>query len=123
MTEAKPLNSRALTTLVIESIEAMKGENIVELDVRTLTDVTDYMIVASGRSKRQVMAIAENVVQAAKRSGSPALGTEGEKSGDWVLVDLVDVIVHIMEPEVREYYQLEKLWTGHAHPGELHSNA
>ena len=107
------MNSRTQCKLVVEAIEALKGQNIVELDVRKLTDLTDYMIIASGRSRRQVIAIAENVIQAAKNVGIRPLGSEGEETGDWVLVDLVDVVVHIMEPETRDYFQLEKLWTGH----------
>ncbi len=113
-----PMNSQALCKLVIDAIETLKGTNIVELDVRKLTDMTDYMIIVSGRSKRQVIAIAENVVVNAKRAGVRPLGTEGEATGDWVLVDLTDVIVHVMEPKTRDYYQLEKLWTGHEPVGE-----
>ncbi len=107
------MNSQTLCKLVVAAIEALKGTAIVELDVRKLTDMTDYMIIASGRSKRQVIAIAENVALMAKQAGIRPLGTEGETVGDWVLVDLTDVIVHIMDPKTREYYQLEKLWTGH----------
>jgi len=110
--------SRTLCKLVVNAIEGVKGQDIVELDVRKLTDVTDYMVIASGRSRRQVMAIAQKVIEACRQQGVRPLGTEGEKTGDWVLVDLVDVVVHIMEPEIRDYYQLEKLWTGHEAPGQ-----
>ncbi len=112
------MDSRQMCTLVVAAIEDLKGQDIVEIDVRRLTDLTDYMIIASGRSKRQVIAIAEQVVQAAKDAGLRPLGSEGEDTGDWVLVDLVDVVVHIMEPETRDYYQLEKLWSGHDTLGE-----
>ncbi len=113
MNTRTPMNSRAQCKLIVDAIEALKGQNIVELDVRKLTDVTDYMIVASGRSRRQVIAIAEKVIQAAKDAGIRPLGSEGLETGDWVLVDLVDVIVHVMDPQTREYFQLEKLWTEH----------
>ncbi len=109
-----PMNSRAVCKIVVEAIEDLKGRDIVELDVRKLTDMTDYMIIASGRSRRQVIAISEKVIEASKQAGVRPLGMEGEKVGDWVLIDLVDVVVHIMEPEIREYYQLEKLWAGNS---------
>ena len=107
------MDSRTLCKLVVDAIEALKGTDIVEIDVRKLTDMTDFMIIASGRSRRQVIAIAENVSTCAKQAGIRPLGTEGEATGDWVLVDLTDVVVHIKEPKTRDYYQLEKLWTGH----------
>lgn len=99
-----------LRTLAIDSLEELKAVDIRPLDVRELTTVTDCMIVASGRSERQVRALAENLIKAAKVAGHPPMGTEGEEDGQWVLVDLGDVVVHIMSPEARELYQLEKLW-------------
>ena len=100
-----------LNALVVDAIEELKGQDVVELDVRRLTDVTDRMVIASGRSDRQVKAIAENVLAKAKAAGVRPLGVEGLERGEWVLVDLCDVVVHIMQPDTREYYQLEKLWT------------
>jgi len=97
--------------LVIDSLEDLKAINIVELDVSKQTDVTDSMIIATGTSTRHVKALAENVIADAKKAGSPALGSEGEPNADWVLVDLGDVVVHIMLAETRELYDLEKLWT------------
>lgn len=117
MITVEPMDSLELRQLVVAAIESMKGQDIAELDVRKLTDVTDYMVIASGRSRRQVLAIAEKVITTCKQRGMRPLGIEGEDTGDWVLVDLVDVVVHIMEPEIRDYYQLEKLWTGHEAPG------
>jgi ribosome-associated protein len=88
----------------------MKAVNIKVLDVRGLTDVADTMIVASGTSDRHVRAIAESVVMQAKAAGRRPLGTEGKQDGEWVLVDLQDVLVHVMLPRIREFYALEQLW-------------
>ena len=99
-----------LKQLVINALEDLKAENIVELDVRDKTDVTDYIIVASGNSSRHVKSIANNVVVEAKKAGHPPLGVEGETDGEWLLVDLADVVVHVMQPQVRKFYDLENLW-------------
>ena len=112
MTKTIPSNLQAEATrkLALEALEALKADNIVVLDVRAQTSFTDYMVFASGSSTRHVSAIADSVVEAAKAAGDPALGVEGEDVGEWVLVDLGDVVVHIMLPDVRLYYELEKLW-------------
>ena len=112
MTEKIPTNLQAEATrkLALEALDALKADNIVVLDVRAQASFTDYMIFASGSSRRHVSAIADSVVEAAKATGDPALGIEGEDVGEWVLVDLGDVVVHIMLPDVRLYYELEKLW-------------
>jgi ribosome-associated protein len=99
-----------LRVLVKEALEDLKAENIVELDVRDKTDVTDYIIVASGNSSRHVKSIANNVVMEAKKAGHPPIGVEGENEGEWMLVDLADVVVHVMQPQVRKFYDLENLW-------------
>ncbi len=99
-----------LRSLVISALEDLKAERIVELDVRDKTDVTDYIIVASGNSSRHVKAIANNVVIEAKKAGQTPLGVEGETDGEWMLVDLADVVVHVMQPQVRKFYDLEGLW-------------
>ena len=99
-----------LRSLVIGALEDLKAERIVELDVRDKTDVTDYIIVASGNSSRHVKAIANNVVVEAKKAGQTPLGVEGETDGEWMLVDLADVVVHVMQPQVRQFYDLESLW-------------
>ena len=88
----------------------MKAVNVRVLDVRGLTDIADTMIIASGNSDRHVRSIADNVSQKAKAAGFRPLGTEGARDGEWVLVDLTDVLVHVMLPRVREFYGLESLW-------------
>ena len=99
-----------LKKLVINALEDLKAEDIVVLDVRDKTDVTDYIVVASGNSSRHVKSIANNVVVEAKRAGHPPLGVEGEADGEWLLVDLADIVVHVMQPQIREFYDLENLW-------------
>lgn len=105
------MDSQAICKLARDAIEDRKGVDVVSLDVRALTDVTDYMVIASGRSDRQVSAIAAHVIEQAKLAGVRPLGVEGLERGEWVLVDLCDVIVHVMQTETRNYYQLEKLWS------------
>ena len=105
------MQSNRLRQLAVDALEDLKAADILELDVRKLSNFTDYMIIASGRSARQVAALAENVVAKAKQAAEPPLGVEGMRAGEWVLVDLGDVVVHVMQPEVREFYQLEKLWS------------
>ena len=102
----------ALLDVVVEALEELKAHEITVLDVRELTEVADHMVIASGRSTRQVAAIADNVVRRAKDAGHRPMGIEGKEAGEWVLVDLCDVIVRVMEPKVREFYQLERLWSG-----------
>lgn len=99
-----------LKNVVVEALEDKKARNIHVLDVRKLTSMTDAMIVATGDSSRQVKALASNVQEKAKEAGAAVMGIEGEETGDWVLVDLGDIIVHLMQPAVREYYNLEALW-------------
>ena len=94
----------------LEALEEMKAKDIICLDVKPLTSMADFMIVASGTSKRHISAVAENVYNSAKKAGIKA-SMEGEPGSDWVLVDMFDVIVHIMTPDSRQFYDLEKLWT------------
>lgn len=105
------MQSNELKDLVIQALEDVKGQEIVCMDVREQTDIADFMIVASGSSNRQVKALVNNVVEVAKKSDVMPLGVEGQEQGEWILVDLTDVIVHVMLPKVREYYDLERLWS------------
>ncbi len=105
------MNSAKLTDLVVDALDDVKAQDIVKLDVRDMTTVTDFMIVASGTSSRHVQALVENVAEKAKAAGHRPLGIEGEDGGEWVLLDLQDTLVHVMLPKVREFYNLEKLWS------------
>lgn len=110
----RPPEERALPlqNLVTAALDDMKAVNVRVLDVRGLTDIVDTMVIASGSSDRHVRSIAERVVEKAKAAGLRPLGTEGARDGEWVLVDLQDVLVHVMLPRVREFYSLEDLWDG-----------
>lgn len=99
-----------LKTLAVDALEELKAEDITVLDVHELTSITDYMIICSGRSSRHLHSIADNVAVQAKKHKQQPLGIEGKNSNDWVLVDLGDVVVHVMLPKTREFYDLEKLW-------------
>lgn len=100
-----------LKTLAMTALSDMKAENIVEVDVKGKTSVTDLMVVVSGTSSRHVKSIAGHLALESKRAGYPPIGVEGEDTGEWVLVDLGDIVVHVMMPEVRDSYALEKLWS------------
>jgi ribosome-associated protein len=105
------MNAEQLKDLAVAALEDLKGRDIVVLDVRKLTGVTDYMVFCTGNSDRQVKSLANNVEVEAKKAGVKPLGTEGEQGGDWVLVDFGDVVVHVMQAETRAFYDLERLWT------------
>jgi ribosome-associated protein len=110
----RPKQERAspLQQAVTSALDDMKAVNVKVLDVRGLTDIADTMFVASGNSDRHVRSIAERVVEKAKAAGFRPLGIEGTRDGEWVLVDLQDILVHVMLPRVREFYGLERLWEG-----------
>jgi len=105
------VNSEKLSDLIIDALDDIKGQDIVKLDVRNMTTVTDYMIIASGTSNRHVKALVDNVTEKAREAGHRPIGVEGEEGGEWVLLDLQDALVHVMLPKVREFYNLEKLWS------------
>jgi len=104
------MNSESLNKLVVLALEDMKGLDITLLDVRDRCTFTDFMVIASGTSDRHVKSLAGKVVERAKESGESPLGVEDSKGSGWVLVDLANVVVHVMRPDVREFYNLEKLW-------------
>jgi ribosome-associated protein len=106
MLELEPMKAA-----VIDALEDIKAFDITVMDVRKMTSMTNFMIVASGNSTRQCKAIADNVREKMREKGVPLRGTEGEKEGEWVLVDLDDIVVHIMIPSARAYYNLEQLWS------------
>ena len=96
---------------ILEALDDLKAQNVTQLDVRELTDVMDTLVVASGTSSRHVKSIAENAAHELKQQGLPAIGIEGLEDGEWVLVDFGDIVLHVMQPHTREFYDLERLWT------------
>ena len=109
-TNTKPRPEEALVKVVVGVLDDLKAEAITCLDVRHLTSVTDAMIIANGRSARHVRAVADAVVERCKENHYRPLGIEGQDGGKWILIDLAYVVVHVMQPTVREFYDLEKLW-------------
>ncbi len=100
----------SLKTVILDALDDMKALEVKMLDVRGLTDIADFMVIASGTSDRHVRSVAQRVVEKAKQSGFRPHGVEGQQDGDWVLIDLNEMIVHVMLPRVREFYGLERLW-------------
>ena len=105
------MNSEQLKQAVVAALEGLKARHIVALDVRQLTDMTDYMLIATGTSNRHVKALAEHVNDELRKHDLRPIGTEGEQLAEWVLVDYGDVVVHVMLPETRAFYDLERLWS------------
>lgn len=103
-------DSSALLDMASQVLDDLKARDVCVLNVSQLTPITDYMIIASGTSRRHVQSIAERLVERAKETGHPPYGVEGTEAAEWVLVDLQDVVVHVMQTEVRDFYKLEKLW-------------
>jgi ribosome-associated protein len=108
---AAPNINDALRKRVIDALEELKAKDVRELDVRGKTSIADTLVIASGTSARHVKSIADEVIKFAKQVGVMPLGVEGQVEAEWVLVDLGDIIVHIMLPRIREFYGLERLWT------------
>ena len=105
------MRSKKMQELICQAVDDAKGLNVRVLDVQRISDVTDYMVLTSGTSNRHVSSVADKVVEAMRRHGYRPLGTEGREAGEWVLLDFGDVLVHVMKPDVRQFYNLEKLWT------------
>ncbi len=111
-----PLSSDALLALVLDTLEDAKASDVVPIDLIGKTPIADHMVIASGTSTRQVVTMSEKVVEKLKREGHVVPRLEGVSQGDWALIDAGDVIVHIFRPEVREFYNLERMWTGAGEP-------
>ena len=109
--KTKADSTAELRKTVVAALEELKAKDIREIDVRGKTSIADLLVIASGTSARHVKSIADEVVKFAKKAGVMPLGVEGEQEAEWVLVDLGDVIVHVMLPRIREFYGLERLWT------------
>jgi len=111
-------DTKTLKEIVLNALEDLKANNITVLDVRHLTSITDLMIICSGRSTRHIQSIADNVASEAKKQGYRPLSVEGQNNSGWILVDLGDIVIHVMTPETREFYELEKLWSVETLPHE-----
>ena len=110
------MDIRKLQKIVVTALEDIKGEDIEVINTTKLTSLFDRIVVATGSSNRQVKALARSVHDKVKEAGGEVVGMEGEESGEWVLVDLGDIVVHVMQPATREYYNLSELWGGHTLP-------
>jgi len=114
-----PISSQEIAHLVANALDDLKAKDIITLDVRDIAGFTDYMVIASGTSNRHVKSLADRAREKAREAGVTAIGMEGEQLGEWVLVDFGDVVVHVMLPEARQFYDLERLWhSTPASPGE-----
>ncbi len=109
-TSVQPFSSEDLLTRILTSLDEDKAEDVTQIDLRGKTSIGDYMVVATGRSTRQVAAMSEKLTEKLKHEFGVACKVEGKDTGDWVLIDTGDVIVHLFRPEVREFYQIEKMW-------------
>ncbi len=115
----KLMSAADLARLVVQSLEDLKAQDVRVLDVTALTSIMDVMVVASGTSNRHVKALSDSVLEAAKAAGVRPIGVEGDATSDWILVDLGDVVVHVMLPRTRSFYNLEKLWSVGEAPASL----
>lgn len=103
-------DAKTISTLIVKTLEDAKAVNVLQIDVRELTDITEYMIICHGTSDRHASALAQIVMKATLAEGVKAASIEGDDTGEWVLIDYMDVLVHIMKRETREYYDIERLW-------------
>ncbi|MBW7862386.1 MAG: ribosome silencing factor [Rhodocyclaceae bacterium] len=102
---------KKLEKIVVAALEEIKGENITVLNTSRLTPLFDRVVVASAQSGRQTRALGRNVQERVREAGGEVIGVEGEETGEWILIDLADIVVHVMQPAIREYYKLEEMWT------------
>lgn len=102
--------TQEVLNLTLAALDELKGRNVSSIDISALTSIADHMVVATGTSSRHVKALADNVIEKSKAAGFPPVGVEGQQNAEWILVDLGDVIVHVMQPATREFYDLERLW-------------
>lgn len=112
------MQAQATQKLIYETLLDSKGQDIRVLDVRKVTDFTDYMIIASGTSNRHVISMGDRIIDALRTHSRRPIGIEGQDPGDWVLIDFGDVVVHLMRPQTRDFYNLEKLWSDAADAGQ-----
>lgn len=115
------MQSEQLVQIAVAALEDLKAQDIVTIDVRDKTSITDFMVIASGASSRQVKALIENVMEKAKAQGARPLGSEGLDGGEWALLDLGDIVVHVMQVATRQFYDLERLWQGAEQSRAQHS--
>lgn len=108
-------DTQTLLATALDALDDLKAKDVISLDVRSLTSLADVMVIASGTSSRHVKSLADNVLEKVKAAGFRPLGQEGERDGEWILIDLAGVIVHVMLPATRAFYDLERLWTPSAH--------
>ena len=106
------MQTEQLVELTIAALEDLKAQDITVIDVREKTSITDVMVIATGASSRQVKSLADNVLEKVKEQGVRPIGSEGQEGGEWVLIDLANVVVHVMQPATRQFYDLERLWQG-----------
>jgi ribosome-associated protein len=109
--QGEHLQGKALQDFIVDKIDDLKGQDIIAIDVQGKSSITDCMVICTGTSNRHVMSIAEHVVESARKEGMDALGVKGINATDWVVVDLGEIIVHVMQEESRQLYELEKLWS------------
>ncbi len=112
MQSKQPMHSEQLVQLAVAALEDLKAQDITTIDVRGKTSITDFMVIASGTSSRQVKALVDNVLEKVKEQGIRPLGSEGLEGGEWALLDLGDIVVHVMQVATRQFYDLERLWQG-----------
>ncbi|MCG8909132.1 ribosome silencing factor [Pseudomonas nitroreducens] len=115
------MQTEQLVELTIAALEDLKAQDIVVIDVREKTSITDTMVIATGASSRQVKSLADNVLEKVKEQGVRPIGSEGQEGGEWVLIDLANVVVHVMQPATRQFYDLERLWQGAEQSRASHS--